>query len=343
MTQYKTPLIIFGILIAGAVGLAIAGQESPRAGGGPSESRIHEAIPAAAELKNLALKYDVRITSLEKQLDESRQGVHSLQQALATLTTMIEDLRKPLPQDPTPPPTPPLAPGRLLSIEVASSAGPGPALTIPAGSFGEATLLTGVYAPVTGDPLPVLVRLDAVLMGPNKSRVPVQQSLMLGKAVGDANTSRAVIQLSTFSLVKPDGGTIEKPVNGYIVDADGIQGLQGEYIWNAKQLVGLSMLAGASTGVAGAFGQAQTTVLTGPGGATREVTRDLGLYVGSAGASKAFENVGKIIEDRLKEFVPAIYVSNRERRVTVVFLQGVTLTGVQAPKPADSNLGGFDK
>ena len=46
----------------------------------------------------------------------------------------------------------------------------------------------------------------------------IQAAFLVGWAL-----SRTVLkgELSTFSLVKPDGGTVEKPVNGYIVDADG--------------------------------------------------------------------------------------------------------------------------
>jgi hypothetical protein len=341
--KYKASLVVVVAMMGAAVGLAVLGQESTPKGPHAEAARINEAIPAAAELKDLALKYDARIAALEQQLTDSRKGVQGLQEALAALTGMIEDLKKPAESlKPTPPPPP--APGRILSLEVSANPNAPPSLRVPAGSFGEATLLTGVYAPVTGDALPVLIRLDAMLTGPNRSRVPVQQCLLLGKAVGDANTSRAIIQLSSMSLVAPDGKTYEQQINGYVADADGIQGLQGEYIWNAKQLVGLSILSGASIGAAGALGQGQTTVFTGPAGAARQVTGDTGLFVASSSAAKAFENVGKIIEDRLKEFVPAIYVTNRARRVTVVFLQGVTLQGLPAATTAPrSNLGGFDR
>ena len=42
---------------------------------------------------------------------------------------------------------------------------------IPTASGGTATLLNGVYAPVTGEPSPVRMRLDTALIGPNKARV----------------------------------------------------------------------------------------------------------------------------------------------------------------------------
>jgi hypothetical protein len=306
------------------------------------DSKISEAIPAAGELKNLALKYDARIGILEQQVLETRQGVHAVQEAMGSLAGMLEELRKPPAPEPKPEP-PVAAPGRLNAIEI-KEAGPAPvSMHVPAGSFGEATLLTGVYAPVSGDALPVLVRLDAVLTGPNRSRIPLQHAFLLGKAAGDANTSRAVVQLSTISVVGPDGTSRERGVNGYLVDADGIQGLRGTYVWNAQQLIGLSVLAGAATGAAGALGQGQTTTLIGPAGIARELTQDAALYVGAAGASRAFENVAKIIEERLKEFVPAVYVGNRARRVTVVFLQSATLEGIRPAAERSFNLGGLDR
>lgn len=342
MAKYRSFLLLVAGVLAGAIALAVAAQEKPsRPPSGPDRG-ISEAVPAAGELKDMALRYDVRIAGLEQQLKETRHGLQSLHQALSTLATLVEEARKPDGSEPPAPPAPPL-PGRILAVDLSTPAADVPALKIPAGSFGEATLLTGVFAPVTGEPLPVLLRLDAVLTGPNRSRVPVRHALLLGKAVGDANTSRAIVQLSTFSFVSADGATIEKPMNGYLVDADGVQGIQGEYVWNARPLIGLSILSGGTTGVANALGQAQTTVLTEPGGASREVTKDLGVFVGSTGTSRALENINRIIEERMREFVPAVHVSNRQRRVTVVFLQGISVEIQPGTPPRDMNLGGFDR
>jgi hypothetical protein len=343
VAKYRSFLLLVAVVLAGAIALAVAAQEVAPTSPAAREARINEALPAAGELKDMALKYDVRIAGLEQQLKDTRQGIQSLHQALSTLATLVEESRKPPSSEPAPAPPVPI-PGRILSVDLSPPPGENPSLRVPAGSFGEATLLTGVFAPVTGEPLPVLIRLDAVLTGPNRSRIPIQNAMLLGKAVGDANTARAVIQLTTLSLVLNDGTTREKSMNGYVVDADGIQGLQGEYMWNAKSLIGLSVLSGGTTGAANAFGQSQTSSLIGPGGMTREVTKDVGVFVGSSATSRALDNINRIIEERMREFIPAIYVSNRNRRVTVVLLQGVSLEGVRLEgSRRHLNLGGFDK
>jgi hypothetical protein len=340
--KYKGALMVLGSLAGAAVMLSLAAQDSP-ARPAEAEHGLGEAIPAAGELRDLSLKYETRIGQLEKSSQEARQSLESIQKALAALAGALEEARRPAPP-PAPAEAPKSEPGRLMSIELKSPVRPG--MVVPAGSFGEATLLTGVFAPVSGEALPVLLKLDAVLVGPNRSRVPIQHSFMLGKAVGDANSSRAIIQLSTLSVVHPDGGSKEKSINGYVADSDGIQGLAGEYLWNGAKLVGLSALSGAATGASSALGQAQSTLLTGPGGAAREVTRDAGIFVGASGAARAAENIGKIIEDRMKEFVPAIHVGNLKRRVTVVFLQSVALDGPSSEREGegdDFELGGFDR
>jgi len=342
-TKYRGVLIAFGCLTLAGVVLAVAGappQASPPLSGRPPA--FDDSIPAAGELRNLALAYDARIAALEEQTRSSKQAVSALQQALGELAGVLErsqvreeELQKRLSE---PPPQAPTA--RLLVLNLPPDTGPGKGLTLPAGSFGEATLLTGVFAPVTGEPMPVLVRLDAVLTGPRHTRVPVQGAFLIGKAAGDANSSRAVIQLTKLSV-----GDEEKPMNGWVVDDDGVQGVAGEYVWNAGRLAALSSLSGFAQGAAKALGHSETTTVVGPfGAASREVTGDPARFVGAGGAAAALESLSKLIEQRMQEFTPAVYVHNRGRRVTVVFLETLQLRSAsEEPARIEPNLGGFDR
>lgn len=340
MANRKTALAVGAAVLVSIVALAaLSSQEArPPAADRPKE-RFEEALPTAGELKNLALQYDNRIHSLEARSEEMSKLVQALQESLAKLATLVDETRRSersildlIQGIKDKPPEPERRSGRILAIDLESPKDADRAVHIPAGSFGEATLLTGVYAPVTGEPLPVLLRLDSLLVGPNKSRVPIRGAFLVGKAIGDANTARAVVQISGVSLVLDDGKTVEKPANGYVVDADGIQGLVGRYVWNADQIAGLSILSGAAQGASNALATSQTTTFGGPLGVSREVTKDAAKFTGYNAASSAFANIGKILEDRMKEFVPAVFVSNASRQVTVVFLEGVTLDGFSKEK-----------
>jgi conjugal transfer pilus assembly protein TraB len=213
----------------------------------------------------------------------------------------------------------------LVSIEVSKKSSKGMLLHIPAGGFAEATLLTGVFAPIKGEPMPVLLRLDSLLIGPNKSRVPVDGAFLIGKAKGDPNTSRAIIQLHLLSLVKSDGEVVEKDVNGYVVDKDGIMGLKGKYVWNIEKTALLSMASGAFEGIGSALASGEKTTMTSPLGTVEKITGDMAKYAGYSGLSKAFTNINRIFQERLNEFAPAIYVFNQKRGLSIVFLRGVSL------------------
>jgi hypothetical protein len=199
---------------------------------------------------------------------------------------------------------------------------------IPAGSFAEATLLTGVYAPTEGSAQPVDLRVDLTFIGPNRSRVPVQGAFLIGKASGEPNSLRVVIQLDKLSYVRKDGQVIERAVNGYVVDQDGVMGLSGQYVWRIGEAVILAAGVGAIQGVSGAMAQQQTTTQLSPlGGATSLVTGNLGKFAMAQGSGSAADKIGEIVTKRLDQVVPAIYVPNG-KRLTVVLLEGVTLEGL---------------
>jgi len=219
----------------------------------------------------------------------------------------------------------------------------GRSLHLPAGSFGEATLLTGVFAPVTGEPLPVLLRLDAALFGPQRSRVPIRGAFLVGKAQGDANSRRATVQLDTLSVVRADGMPFEVRVNGWAADEDGIQGLRGHYVWRADEVIALSSLTGALSGGADAMGQKETTTQVTPlGGVQGAVTGDPLKFAGYRSLSTAFGRLSEMVSQRLNEVVPAIYVPNA-RTVTVAFINGVTLEGFDVPEIAPSPFSGLER
>lgn len=189
-------------------------------------------------------------------------------------------------------------------------------------------MLSGAYAPTQGQPMPVKLRLDRAFTGPNRTEIPVQEAILVGKATGDPNSERVVIQLDRLSYVKPSGEAVEVPINGYVVDEDGVQGVAGEYVWRALDVASLAVLSGAVSAGADASAAKETLAQVNPlGGASQVVTGDPLRFAGFRGLSRGGEAVEKLVAQRLEEIVPAVYVPNG-RRVTVCLIDGVTLENV---------------
>ncbi|MHC4780868.1 MAG: TraB/VirB10 family protein, partial [Planctomycetota bacterium] len=206
---------------------------------------------------------------------------------------------------------------------------------LPAGSFADAVLLTGVFAPVEGQALPVKLRLASPFVTPNRGRVPLDHAFLIGKALGDANSQRVVIQLETLSYVKPSGETIEVAVNGYIVDADGVQGAGGRYIYRVNDVMVQAGLAGGLSAAADAAATRETLRTTSPlGGVVEAVTGDSFRHAAWRGAGRASGELQKIVIRRLDQIIPSVWVPNG-KRVTVSLIEGVTLPGLSPQEIED--------
>ncbi len=335
------------LLLLVGVSLLSRGRASAPSGAGVRPSLAFEVgIPTAQEVRNMLAVYGERVESAEREMGALRAELAAARKEFeearrkdaSGLEGLLSEIRGAA--RPDPPPAPP-GPPRFRTFEFEKRRGR--SLHVPAGSFGEATLLTGVFAPVNGEALPVLLRLDAALIGPQRSRVPIRGAFLVGKALGDANSRRAVVQLETLSVVGGTGAAVETKVNGWAVDDDGIQGLRGTYVWRAEEVLALSAVTGGLSGGAEALAQTETTVQATPlGGFQGAVTGDPVRFAGTRALSAAFGRLGEMVSQRLGEIVPAIHVANA-KRVTVAFISGATLEGHDAPAPAPSPFEGLDR
>lgn len=334
--------LILGASIAGGVLalLLLASLESrPRpAYPAPGPTDFEIGIPTAQEVRSLVQGYGRRVEEGEEEMRALRDDLASVRKELAETArahrTAIEALLRDAGAAPAVAPLPELP--RFRKFEFGGAAPARRSMHVPAGSFGEATLLSGVYAPVNGEALPVLLRLDAALIGPARSRVPIRDAFLVGKAQGDANSERAVIQLQTISYVAESGQAVEVPVNGWVVDADGIQGLQGTYVWRAEEIAALAALTGGLAGGAEALAARETTVIASPAGSATAVTGDPLRFAAGRGASAALSRIAEIIERRMEEIIPAVHVANG-KRVTVAFISGATLAGLAPEEGTDAS------
>lgn len=216
---------------------------------------------------------------------------------------------------------PPPAPAKTASAEKRS-------VHVPAASGGQATLLNGVFAPVSGEPSPVRLRFDSAILGPNRSRLGLRGAFLIGKAQGEANSSRVTIQVDRLSYVAPDGRTLETKALGYVVGQDGLEGVPGAYEWRALELLPLAvMTSGLGAGSeALALGEASRSI-TPLGGAIDSVSGNPLKYAGFRTVGGGAGKLTEILAERMREIRPAVSVPPGQE-VTVVFLEGVTLEGL---------------
>jgi hypothetical protein len=212
---------------------------------------------------------------------------------------------------------------------------------LPSASGGQATLMNGVFAPTSGEPSPVRLRLDAALVGPNRSRVPLRGAYLIGKAQGDANASRVTIQLDRLSVVKGDGRTIETKCLGYVVGEDGLEGVPGSYEWRAIELLPYAAVASGISGGTEALSMSETTQSITPlGGTIQSVTGDALKYAGLRAVSGGAGKLSELVVERMREIRPAVSTKSG-LGVTVVFIEGVPLEGLEVQELEADEIGAY--
>lgn len=216
---------------------------------------------------------------------------------------------------------------RLITFEAppGRAVAPKRLIRIPSASAGEATLMNGVFAPTSGEPSPARFRLDAALVGPTRSRIPLENAFLIGKASGNANASRVHIELISFSYVKSSGESVEVPVRGYVEGDDGMEGIPGTYLYRVEDQLPLVVLGEGASGFANALAEGQTTTTVNPlGGAASIVSGNTLKFGGLKAAAGTSQKISDIFAERMREIHPAVWTS-AFGRVKVVFLEGVTL------------------
>ena len=303
--------------------------------GGDLSSAKTDLDATRKELEGLRAQIKDERTAQEKEKKDLEGTLRKLKEGLSQSTAPGAGQTAPPPDagSSARPPEPPATPGSLRTIELGTPASkekkdPHRSVRIPTAAGGRATLLNGVFAPVTGEPGPVRLRFDAAILGPNQARIPLKNSYLIGKATGDPNSCRVSIQIEKFSTVKEKGEAIETKVLGFVVGDDGLEGVPGSYEWRAWEYMPLAVGTGGLQGISGALSQTQMTTTVNPlGGVSNAVTGDSMKLAGYQAMGGAAGKLGEIVAERMKEIKPAVSTP-ANRQVTVVFLDGVTLEGL---------------
>ena len=133
-------------------------------------------------------------------------------------------------------------------------------LRLTAGSILSGQLITGLDVP-TGqgarrEPYPVLIRIKASAILPNRYRTNVRECFVLASGYGDLSSERAYLRSETLSCIfkqKDKEQVIERPLEGYIAGEDGKAGLRGRLVSKQGQVMAKAAMAGFLSGVSEAF------------------------------------------------------------------------------------------
>ena len=166
--------------------------------------------------------------------------------------------------------TPRFAPAPIYEFEkplaVNRAAGTTVETYIPAGSFVKATLLTGVYAPTGGagasQAMPVLMRLDAPAVLPNRWKSKVEACHATGSATGDISSERTLIRLDRLSCVGKKGETLDIQISGYAVGSDGKVGVRSTLVTRSGQAIAAALSTAVLSGLGKAVSLSAQSVTT---------------------------------------------------------------------------------
>ena len=243
-----------------------------------------------------------------------------------------------------PPPQPP-RPIRMLGAtrpaasepNIQSGDQPG-LLRLMAGSILSGQLITGLDVP-TGqgarrEPYPVLIRIKASAILPNRYRTNVRECFVLASGYGDLSSERAYLRSETLSCIfrhKDKEQVIERPLEGYLAGEDGKAGLRGRLVSKQGQVMAKAAMAGFLSGVSEAFDIKPVPVFSVVPNQNGQIQSPFqsGLRGSEAlqsslikGSNKALEKLADFYLKLADQMVPVIEIS-AERKVDLILTRGL--------------------
>lgn len=324
-------LMLVGFTIMAAMpSFSIGTKGAARKPAAEQESGIRPDLASAAEMRSLTLLVGEESKMRSDQMKQLMEDSARTRGSVETIAGRLERLEVQGAERRTGPPPEEFLRAPAIRIEECESksakekkeAQSDKRVAIPAGSYGRGTLLTGVYAPTSGASLPVVLRLNEVLVGPNRSRIPIQGALLVGRATGDPNSERAQIEVTTVAFVDAEGHAHEIGTSGFAVADDGYLGIKGEYVWRVAETLWPAMVASGLSGAANIFQIKSRRVHVGTlGNQTIDFKGDEFAAAGFGAIGAAADTLSEALKQRVNEITPAIAVANGAD-VTIAFQTG---------------------
>jgi conjugal transfer pilus assembly protein TraB len=148
---------------------------------------------------------------------------------------------------------------------------------VPTSAHFRVRLLTGLDAPTgpkaSGQPHPVVLRVQDLSFLPNNVRQNISGCHVLGEAIGELSSERARVRGLTLSCVDADDNqVIDESIDGFVADVDGKGSLRGRVVSKQGRFLAAALTAsfvegvgkafqniGSTTTYVGAYGSAQSS------------------------------------------------------------------------------------
>ncbi|MEM6415479.1 MAG: TraB/VirB10 family protein [Pseudomonadota bacterium] len=197
--------------------------------------------------------------------------------------------------------------------------------------FMNARLLTGVDALVsqgaTGNPEPIIARVQAPAVLPNHVRANLQGCFVVGSATGSLAKERVEVRAVSLSCIDfQERAIVDVPIKGFFVDTDGKKGLSGRVVTRSGALLARSFVAGVLSGFGEAVQASAGTRAVSPLGEVRSFdAADVATAGLGGGVSQASEDLSELYLELARQAGPVVEVG-AGKDVVLVVQEGVTLT-----------------
>lgn len=192
-----------------------------------------------------------------------------------------------------------------------------PAHIVPPNGFIRGTLLNGVVSTLGGKRQYALIRLDRQMISANDYRTNLSGCIVQVDALPNISAGRIEMKPDQLTCNLAGGKSRTWDVSGWVVGADGIQGVPGKIVNNLGKQVAAGAGAGAVTGIGQVINQSQYTNSTSANGTTSVFTGNPKL----AALGGALGGAGSALQGNLKDyyalFAPSVEVGGGTN-VTVV-------------------------
>ena len=197
-------------------------------------------------------------------------------------------------------------------------------------SFIPAILLTGVRAKTAsggnGEPQPLLFRITDLAVLPNRIKKDLKDCFVVANAMGDLSMERVDVRLVSLHCLARDGRVaIDQRIKGTVLDADGVDNLDGKVVARWGSTLFAAGAAGAFAGIGDAMKAASTQTLMNAATTVQQV-KPSDMLEGAAGSGMAstFSKMSDFLLKIAEQTMPVVEAGNM-KPCTIFITESVDL------------------
>ena len=203
---------------------------------------------------------------------------------------------------------------------------------LPAGSMISGTVITGVNADISAStassPPPIMIRITEEVLTPGGYYIDLRGCTIMAGVVGSLKDRRGKVRSEVLSCMRDDGSAIETSLVAFGSGSDGLEGIKGNLVHNADEMLANTVLAGTLSGFAGAVRPMNIPgVQTTPGSETLFQAPDPGQVTGIAALNGVGDSMERFSDDWIslaEQSLPYIEIQ-AGRKIDLITQKGLAL------------------